>query len=97
MIFSKGTGIIAEMGLKGDRESGLDLGKGKTEEGGSLPGPPSFCCVAGATLFALQRGRDLDTAQTLPVAAEDRLDAVVAGAEPAGHLQLGQGEITLRQ
>lgn len=55
---------------------------------------PLHSAVAGATtLFALQRGKDLDTAQTFPITAEDALDAVGPGAEPAGQLHLGQGEL----
>lgn len=53
--------------------------------------------MAAATLFALERCRDLDTAQTLPTTAQDALDAVVPGAEPAGKLQVRHCEISLGQ
>lgn len=58
---------------------------------------PLLSAIAGATLFAHQRGRDPDTAQTLPTAAEDALDAVVPKTEPGGQLHVGQDEISPRQ
>lgn len=58
---------------------------------------PLLSAIAGATLFAHQRGRDPDTAQTLPTTAEDALDAVVPKTEPGGQLHVGQDEISPRQ
>lgn len=93
---SEDSGITVERGIQQDRETGFGLGKPKTRGRGCVPHTP-LSAMPDATLFAFQRGSNLDTAQTLPVAAQDALDAIVPTGEPAGQLRDGQGEITLGQ
>lgn len=58
---------------------------------------PLHSVMAAARLSALERGGDLDAAQALPTAAQDSLDAVVAGAQPARQLQVWHCEVARGQ
>lgn len=58
---------------------------------------PLHSVVAAAGLSALERDGNLDTAQALPLAAQDTLDTVVAGAQPARQLQVRHCEVARGQ
>lgn len=88
---------LQKWALRGTESHTWTLANARQKKGNILLIPLHSAVAERATLSALQRGSDPEAAQALPAAAEDRLDAVVPGAEPAGHLQLGQGEVTLRQ
>jgi hypothetical protein len=80
MISSERSRIIV------DRDSrGAEPGLGKHGSGQQICVflVPLCSTVAATTLFALQRGSDLDTGQALPATAQDALDAVIPSAEPA--------------
>lgn len=74
---------------------GQNWGLSNTDEE-QLPGA-LHSAMATATLSALERSRDLDTGQVILIRAQDALDAVAPGAEPAWQVQVRHCEATCGQ